>query len=542
MKSLRNATFLKYKVLSIIDTPISLSVYLRHKYKVDELPDVIPSNYVTAHAYMQDAQAVALYSKSKDFSDRDTRAVALASWHSAENQCRETNKRFRENLFREKETRAVLFTARAFCSRVLGTYSFKPIDDILSPGSTEDLTGLDSNLISKLGSLPMCTAHAYSKVDNVLKTHYLPYAISCGLINREKGSISLTSRRLPTCAGDSLLFVDKSFKTDRGICPQPLGNLILQRCDARQIRSKLRRFGLCLDTAPLLHEELAKLSSQFDTYSTIDLSSASDTIAYELVKGLIPEDWFDALCISRTRKTLVTDGNTSSSYDLEKFSAMGNGYTFELESLIFYSLCKAVITLYGDKYMQCSVFGDDIIISSALSDVLIRVLQDVGFKTNIDKTFTKGPFKESCGKDFYNGHFVRPVYLKEPDNNEIVRYVYFLNRIYLISRFNNPSGYVYDDRFEKIRASLLRELPKQYHCFGPYSYGDSVITGRNGCSTSKFTSTMKILVKRSRDFVAIPSNRDHSLVCALYGISSSGLTPRGARYSIVVRRVKCLRH
>lgn len=412
----------------------------------------------------------------------------------------------------------------------------------MSPGSTEDLRGLDSNLISKLGSLPTCTAHAYSKVNSVLLEHYLPFAISCGLVNREKGSISLTSRRLPICAGDSLLFVDKNFKTDRGISPQPFGNLILQRCDARQIRNKLRKSGLCLDTAPLLHEELAKLSSQSDVYSTIDLSSASDTVSYELVKEILPFDWFDALSISRTRKTRVIDGETEVTYDLEKFSAMGNGYTFELESLVFYSLCKAVIKLYGDKYNQCSVFGDDIIISSSLSDILIRVLQDVGFKTNIEKTFITGPFKESCGKDYFDGHFVRPVYLKEPDNNEIVRYVYFLNRLYLISRFNDPNGVVYDDRFEKIRASLLRELPKRYHCFGPYSYGDSVVTGRKCYSVKKYTSTLKILVKRSRDFVAIPSNRDHSLVCALYGISSKGLVPRGVRYSVEVRRVKCLRH
>lgn len=347
----------------------------------------------------------------------------------------------------------------------------------------------------------MCTAHAYFKVDSVLLEHYLPYAISCGLVNRERGSVSLTSSRLPTCVGDSLLFVDKNFKTDRGISPQPLGNLILQRCDARQIRDKLRNHGLCLDTAPLLHEELAKLSSRYDTYSTIDLSSASDTISYELVKWLLPSDWFDALCISRTRKTYISDDDKY--YDLEKFSAMGNGYTFELESLIFYSICKAVIALYGDKFMQCSVFGDDIIISSSLSDVLIRVLQDIGFKTNIDKTFVTGPFKESCGKDYYDGHFARPVYLKEPENNEIVRYVYFLNRIYLISRFNDPLGVVYDNRFEKIRADLLRELPKRYHCFGPYSYGDSVITGRGGFTTREYTSTMKILVKRSRTIVRI---------------------------------------
>lgn len=536
MKSLRNATFLKTKVLEIIDTPLSLSVYLRKKYEVDELPELLPGNYVSAHAYNQDAQALALYSKSKDFSKRDTRKAALVSWFAAEDQCRNTNQRFRNNLFLEKETRAILFTARAFCYRVLGSYSFKPIDDILSPGSTEDLSGLDSNLISKLGSLPMCTAHAYSKVRDVLLEHYLPYAISCGLVSRERGSISLTSSRLPTCAGDSLLFVDKSWKTDRGICPQPLGNLILQRCDARQIRDKLRKFGLCLDTAPLLHEELAKESSLHDHYGTVDLASASDTISYELVKWLLPHDWFDALCCSRTRVTSVDGAPVT----LEKFSAMGNGYTFELESLIFYSLCKAIIALYGDKFNQCSVFGDDIIMPSPLCSILIRVLQDVGFNTNAEKTFTTGSFKESCGKDYFNGSFVRPVYLKECGNNEIVRYVYFLNRLYLISRFNDPYGVVYDDRFEKIRNSLLRQLPKQYHCFGPPSYGDSVITGRYTPTTRRYTSTMKIFVKRSRCKIAIPSNRDHSLVCALYGISSTGLTPRAAKYSIVVRTVRCI--
>jgi hypothetical protein len=39
-------------------------------------------------------------------------------------------------------------------------------------------------------------------------------------------------------------------------------------------------------------------------------------------------------------------------------------------------------------------------------------LEALGFQINQHKSFFEGPFRESCGKDFFRGFSVRPVYLK----------------------------------------------------------------------------------------------------------------------------------
>jgi hypothetical protein len=60
---------------------------------------------------------------------------------------------------------------------------------------------------------------------------------------------------------------------------------------------------------------------------------------------------------------------------------------------------------------QFGVFGDDIIVKKEAYAFLVRSLTKLGFKVNDDKSFNTGPFRESCGYDWYNGHFVRGVYV-----------------------------------------------------------------------------------------------------------------------------------
>jgi hypothetical protein len=96
---------------------------------------------------------------------------------------------------------------------------------------------------------------------------------------------------------------------------------------------------------------------------------------------------------------------------------MGNGYTFELESVIFYGLALAVREAYGVEDTRVSVYGDDIICPVSMAEPLIRVLRDVGFVPNQKKSFWSGPFRESCGKHFYSGHDVTPFYVRRPVDN-----------------------------------------------------------------------------------------------------------------------------
>jgi hypothetical protein len=86
---------------------------------------------------------------------------------------------------------------------------------------------------------------------------------------------------------------------------------------------------------------------------------------------------------------------------------MGNGSTFVLETLIFAGACYAV----GSK--DFSVYGDDIIIETELFDDLVAFLRFLGFKLNHQKSYTAGPFRESCGVNAYDGVDITPFYLRD---------------------------------------------------------------------------------------------------------------------------------
>jgi hypothetical protein len=105
----------------------------------------------------------------------------------------------------------------------------------------------------------------------------------------------------------------------------------------------------------------------------------------------------------------------------QKFSSMGNGFTFELESLIFWALSKSVSDFV-------SVYGDDIIVDSTCRDRFVDLFRFCGFTTNESKSFWSGPFRESCGKHYFQGTDVTPIYQKDSDEN-IENLLASLNRL-----------------------------------------------------------------------------------------------------------------
>jgi len=60
-----------------------------------------------------------------------------------------------------------------------------------------------------------------------------------------------------------------------------------------------------------------------------------------------------------------------------------------------------------------SVYGDDIILNSNCVHDLIDLFNYCGFEINRDKSFFKGSFFESCGKHYFNGCDVTPIFQRE---------------------------------------------------------------------------------------------------------------------------------
>ncbi|DAD49859.1 RNA-directed RNA polymerase [ssRNA phage AVE017] len=250
--------------------------------------------------------------------------------------------------------------------------------------------------------------------------------------------------------GNGLFTVPKNNEIDRAACKEPDVNMYLQKGAGAFIRRRLRTVGIDLNDQSL-NQELARLGSIDGSLATLDMSSASDSISTYLVLQLLPQDMFDYLDLIRSKFSLV-DGKIRR-WNL--FSTMGNGFTFELESLIFWALSKAVVTHLG-LTGNIGIYGDDIIVPVDAAPLLLEVLRVVGFIPNKDKSFYSGYFRESCGAFYYKGVDVKPFYIKRPID-DLPSLMLILNRI----RGWGNAGGMADPRLFPIWAKLSLLVPDE---------------------------------------------------------------------------------
>jgi hypothetical protein len=217
--------------------------------------------------------------------------------------------------------------------------------------------------------------------------------------------------------GNRLSFVPKTSEVSRSICTEPVLNMFLQKGIGSVFEKILwRRYRIDFSTQPDLNKQLAREGSLSGRFGTIDLSSASDSIALSMLKEILPSYVFDWLTLARSPTVTYPDGGVS---ELYMVSSMGNGFTFPLQSLLFATIVAAVYRLVGIKLSfrngqpeNFGIFGDDIIVEKQCYHLTIRALELFGFSVNDQKSFLYGSFRESCGGDFYRGHDIRGVYIK----------------------------------------------------------------------------------------------------------------------------------
>jgi len=221
---------------------------------------------------------------------------------------------------------------------------------------------------------------------------------------------------------------------------------------------------------------------------------------------------------------------------------MGNGFTFELETAVFLAIILAVRNLRAVSEplealitpgRDVLVYGDDIIIPTEYASDVVSALSYCGFKTNDSKSFVEGPFRESCGGDYFRGVDVRPYFLKEYPNGP-EEWVKVANGI---KRMVTGSG-----SLSQIRSSLLRpwfaaldSIPSHIRRLrGPEQLGDLVIhDDSDKWQTRKRGSLTYIMVYRPaklKRFSWLNWKPDVVLATAVYGVGTGrgGVTPRDA--------------
>lgn len=289
---------------------------------------------LTAHDQYHLRQCLALFSKRTDIDvGVDRRAVAVAKFREAEARCRMTNSCFRawkQGRFQFRPlVERVLHAASMKISRVLGDCpSLSDLRPHFGPGATTQVPKKNACLLTKLQRVPACSAN-FTEPEEALRQVWRGNGEA-----EEWVDIEIHAARLS--------FVPKNAKTDRAICTEPQLNGMFQLAVGDVIADRLRRVGIDIrDQTP--NQRAAMRGSISGETATLDLTSASDTVSLGLVEHLLPEDWNNLLLRLRSCE-VEYEGEI---LELAKISSMGNGFTFPLETLIFWALATSVQEIYA---------------------------------------------------------------------------------------------------------------------------------------------------------------------------------------------------
>jgi len=262
-----------------------------------------------------------------------------------------------------------------------------------------------------------------------------------------------------------LVFVPKSAKTHRPIVVEPALNGLWQLGVGSYLKGRLASLGIDLRDQEV-NRKLALQGSITGSHATIDLKSASDTLSLGVVSELVPSEWVEFLHQLRTGHICYDDRV----HELEKFSSMGNGFTFELESSIFWAIARACMRVSGVDDQELGIYGDDIVIPTNAVSLLMEVLDWAGFWVNPQKSFWTGSFRESCGADWLNGHDVRPFYIKDEVSDRVL---YTLHNWALRRGERELAALALDTTWPSVRLH------------GPDGYGDGHLIGSYSLYTKR---------------------------------------------------------
>lgn len=394
-----------------VNTPRSLACYLLAKSgewaqyigltRPDQSQESFPDDYLVSECMRKNPRIDIGVNRCR---------VAQKGWIASERQNRTTNVRIssRTQFTPEGEIRVledawldqVLNRIRRLIRRVLPPLTPTVVDEIVhkrahhGPGATSTIAGRDVSRgmknISEMGVTPALW----------------PLRESVSPIWQDETVGFLLQRY------DTWINVPKNARTDRGICIGPGLNMYLQLGVGDYIRDRLKIFAVDIRNGQQRHRWLVGIAERLGL-STLDLSAASDSIAIAVIQLLFPREWYHLLSMLRTSHTRIKGIEVEAA----KFSAMGNGYTFELETLLFWAIATAVdeqcvidgvATISRSRFV--SAYGDDLIIQQSAYTPLVRTLAFLGFRVNKEKSFPSGNFFESCGSDVWKGKDVRPIY------------------------------------------------------------------------------------------------------------------------------------
>jgi len=214
--------------------------------------------------------------------------------------------------------------------------------------------------------------------------------------------------------------VPKTLKTPRVIAMEPTCMQYMQQAVYRSFLEHFYEDDFLTkvigfdDQVP--NQDLARQGSLDQRTATLDLSDASDRVSNQLVRAMLAR-WphlFAAVDATRSRRAVIP-GN-SEVIRLAKYASMGSALCFPIEAMVFTTLIfvgiqRSLNTSLSRHDLRrfagsVRVYGDDLIVPVDHVPSVVRTLTHFGAKVGSDKSFWTGKFRESCGREYFNGHDV----------------------------------------------------------------------------------------------------------------------------------------
>jgi len=442
--------------LASLDTPRSLAVWMMFtNNEHDQLIalDIDPDDYLEPRSFRADYLATKFLSKATFLNTSvNKKDVAIKGFLDAERSCKEVNQdRFRTAYLKHKRFEWLHNAIIRKISFVLGDFDGDEICDRANwgPGVTLNRNvKVDTSATNKFRFENGITRDLFDLIGELHVLAYPTWVV-----------------KFQPVIGSKIVTVPKNSKTDRTIAVEPGINLWYQLGIGNTIRNRLLKVGIDLRNQGR-NQSLAYSSSISGELATVDFSAASDSISIATVEALLPPRWFLLMNCCRSMYGHL-EGQTAP-LKFEKFSSMGNGFTFQLESLIFYAIAVCVVEYLQLDTSNVSVYGDDVIIPVSAFKLYREICEIYGFRVNVQKSFFSGVFRESCGSHYFMGIDCKPYYLREVVKGECDLYL-AANSIRRIA-FDRKNIFC-DANFKECWQFLVSKVKRP--CLISEGYGDS---------------------------------------------------------------------
>lgn len=305
--------------------------------------------------------------------------------------------------------KAILDTATILVTGVLGTFDHHDIIPRHGPGSVA--TGEVNE-----------GKYTFRRLFRSLEQEYPFTEYFCSGINHVCDELEVLSRlKVHDTPTAKVTLVPKDSRGPRLISMEPLEVQWIQQGISRRLVRRIESHPLTRGrvnfTYQSINRDLALLGSRTQEWATLDMKEASDRVSLELVTRLLSHcPCYAGFIACRSTHTRLPDGRK---IELRKFAPMGSALCFPVESLVFWALSVSAImhgasTSRRKALKQVYVYGDDIVVSTPMVEVVMQYLPKVGLLFNPDKCCSSGFFRESCGCDAYKGVDVTPIRLRKP--------------------------------------------------------------------------------------------------------------------------------